>query len=80
MSVLREGLLDGRAIAVAGGRAGRCTLRWSGSARAIEDVPADAGLGEDEEQVGDWARSKGRSTRSSTTRVRGLGPGGEAAL
>lgn len=56
MGLLREGLLDGRAVATAGvSEQVRRTLTGLGA--RVEDLATDGGLGEDEEQVGDWARA-----------------------
>jgi NAD(P)-dependent dehydrogenase (short-subunit alcohol dehydrogenase family) len=57
VSVLRDGLLRGRAIALAG--AGEAPLRQALErlGARVERVPSDGDVGEDEERVGDWARA-----------------------
>jgi NAD(P)-dependent dehydrogenase (short-subunit alcohol dehydrogenase family) len=56
MSVLRDGLLDGRAIALAGGAPESVRRAIERLGARVEIVPTDPSLGEDEERIGEWAR------------------------
>jgi NAD(P)-dependent dehydrogenase (short-subunit alcohol dehydrogenase family) len=79
VTVLREGLLEGRAIAIAGApEAVRGALERLGA--RVEILPADGGLGEDEERVGEWARSRGPLQAVVYDARAAFGSGGEQAL
>jgi hypothetical protein len=81
VSALREGLLDGRAIAIAGGgepEPVRGALERLGA--RVEIVPADGAVGEDEERVGEWARSRGPLRAIVYDGRAVFGSGGEQAL
>lgn len=80
MSVLREELLDGRAIAVAGGLPASVGGELERLGARIEVMPADGVLGEDEERVGEWARSRGPLRAIVYDARRSFGSGGEQAL
>ncbi len=80
MSVLREGLLEGRAIAIAGDRAARLRGALEALGARVEIVPAGADLGEDEERVGDWARSRAPLDAIVYDAAPVFGAGGERAL
>jgi hypothetical protein len=56
MEVLRRGLLNGRAVALAGGPHADTTAALGRLGARIEPVPALDGL--DEERVGEWARAR----------------------
>jgi NAD(P)-dependent dehydrogenase (short-subunit alcohol dehydrogenase family) len=56
MTVLRDGLLEGRAVALAGGACADIEAALAGLGARVEAMPAlDGG---DEERVGEWARSR----------------------
>ena len=80
MSVLRDGLLDDRAIALAGCESAALRGALERLGARVEIVPADAGLGEDEERVGEWARSKGPLEAIVYDAAPAFGAGGEEAL
>lgn len=80
MSVLREELLDTRAIAVAGGLPSSVGSALERLGARIEVMPADGVLGEDEEQVGEWARSRGPLRAIVYDARQAFGSGGEQAL
>jgi len=56
MTVLREGLLEGRAVALGGGAFADIAAELTGLGALVETVPALDGA--DEERVGEWARSR----------------------
>jgi NAD(P)-dependent dehydrogenase (short-subunit alcohol dehydrogenase family) len=56
MTVLRDGLLDGRAVALAGGPSADIAAALERLGARVEAVPALDGA--DEERVGEWARSR----------------------
>jgi NAD(P)-dependent dehydrogenase (short-subunit alcohol dehydrogenase family) len=56
MTLLQDGLLEGRAVAVAGGLPARVGDGLDGLGARVENVPAQ--LPEDEEAVGAWARER----------------------
>jgi NAD(P)-dependent dehydrogenase (short-subunit alcohol dehydrogenase family) len=58
MTVLRQNLLQGRAIALAGAVPDRVAEALASLGARIEPIDRDARLGEDEERVGDWARAR----------------------
>jgi NAD(P)-dependent dehydrogenase (short-subunit alcohol dehydrogenase family) len=58
MTVLRQNLLQGRAIAVSGAVPDRVAEALASLGARIEPIDGDACLGEDEERVGDWARAR----------------------
>lgn len=79
MSFLREDLLRGRRIALAGGPLDALTR--SLVALGAEVAPAPAGrLGEDEEHVGEWARGEAPLHALVYQAAKTFGQGGEAAL
>jgi hypothetical protein len=56
MTVLRDGLLEGRAVALAGGPSADIAAALERLGARVEAVPALDGA--DEERVGEWARSR----------------------
>jgi hypothetical protein len=56
MTVLREGLLEGRAVALAGGGHAAMAGALAALGARVESAPALDGA--DEERVGEWARSR----------------------
>jgi NAD(P)-dependent dehydrogenase (short-subunit alcohol dehydrogenase family) len=56
VTVLRDGLLEGRAIAIAGGAPEEVREALESLGARVETLPADGVLAGDEERVGDWAR------------------------
>jgi NAD(P)-dependent dehydrogenase (short-subunit alcohol dehydrogenase family) len=80
VSVLREGLLEGRAIAVAGGPPSSVGGALERLGARVEVVPAGGALGEDEQRVGEWARSRGPLQAIVYDARRAFGSGGEQAL
>ena len=58
MTVLRQNLLQGRAIALSGEVPDRIAEALASLGARIEPIDGDARLGEDEERVGDWARAR----------------------
>jgi NAD(P)-dependent dehydrogenase (short-subunit alcohol dehydrogenase family) len=56
MTVLREGLLEGRAVALAGGSGADIGAALAGLGARVEAMPELDGA--DEERVGEWARSR----------------------
>jgi NAD(P)-dependent dehydrogenase (short-subunit alcohol dehydrogenase family) len=80
VSVLREELLDGRAIAVAGGAPSSVTGALERLGARVEVMPADGALGEDEERVGEWARSREPLHAIVYDAQQAFGSGGEQAL
>lgn len=58
MTVLRQNLLQGRAIALAGAVPDAVALALTSLGARIEPVDAGARVGEDEDRVGDWARAR----------------------
>jgi NAD(P)-dependent dehydrogenase (short-subunit alcohol dehydrogenase family) len=79
-SVLRDGLLDGRAIAIAGGSMETLRAQLERLGARVERVPADAGLGEDDERVGEWARANAPLDAIVYDAGPAFGAGGEQAL
>ena len=78
MSVLRDELLDGRAIGLAGvSEPVRRALERLGA--RVEIVPT-GDLGEDEERVGEWARSRAPLDAIVYDARSAFGAGGERAL
>lgn len=59
MALLRNGLLEGRAVALAPGGAGEWGQALAGLGARVEELVVSDGFGEDEEQVGEWARARG---------------------
>jgi NAD(P)-dependent dehydrogenase (short-subunit alcohol dehydrogenase family) len=78
--VLRAELLAGRAIAVAGGAPSSIGGALERLGASVEVMPADGSLGEDEERVGEWARSRGRLHAVVYDARQAFGSGGEQAL
>jgi NAD(P)-dependent dehydrogenase (short-subunit alcohol dehydrogenase family) len=78
--VIREGLLHGRAIAVAGGVPSSVGGALERLGARVEVVPADGGLGENEERVGEWARSRQPLHAIVYDARDTFGSGGELAL
>ena len=58
MTVLRQNLLQGRAIALSGAVPDGVAQALASLGARIETIDGDAQLGEDEERVGDWARAR----------------------
>jgi NAD(P)-dependent dehydrogenase (short-subunit alcohol dehydrogenase family) len=58
MTVLRQNLLQGRAIAVSGAVPDDVAEALASLGARIEPIDGEARLGEDEERVGDWARAR----------------------
>jgi hypothetical protein len=56
--VLRSGLLEGRAVALAPGRVEALAGALAGLGARVEGLALPEGFGEDEEQVGEWARER----------------------
>ena len=80
MSALRQNLLDGRAIALAGGVPEAVALALAGLGARVEAVPLNEGLGEDEERVGEWARARTPFDAVVYDARDAFGDGGEEAL
>jgi NAD(P)-dependent dehydrogenase (short-subunit alcohol dehydrogenase family) len=78
--VLRAELLAGRAIAVAGGAPASIGGALERLGARVEVMPADESLGEDEERVGEWARSRGRLHAVVYDARQAFGSGGEHGL
>ena len=80
MSVLRQNLLDGRAIAVTAGVPVTVREALAGLGARVEPIDRSERLGEDEERVGDWSRAR-VPLDAVVYDARGeFGEGGEAAL
>jgi NAD(P)-dependent dehydrogenase (short-subunit alcohol dehydrogenase family) len=77
VSVLRDGLLDGRAIALAGWAEDGLRVALQRLGARVEAVPD---LGEDEERVGEWARGVAPLHAVVHDARPAFGSGGEAAL
>jgi hypothetical protein len=77
VSVLRDRLLDGRAIALAGGTQDGLRLALQSLGARVEVVPA---LGGDEDRVGEWARGVAPLHAVVHDARPAFGSGGEAAL
>ena len=80
MSVLKPDLLEGRAIALAGGVPEAARERLGALGARVELVPLDESLGEDEERVGDWARARLPLDAVVYDATVTFGEGGEEAL
>lgn len=77
MSVLRDGLLDGRAIALAGGDSVALRGALEGLGARVEVVPS---LPEDEERVGEWASGAAPFDAMVFDGRPAFGSGGDVAL
>jgi hypothetical protein len=80
MSVLRQNLLRGRAIALAGGVPGAIGEALAGLGARVETIDGDERLGEDEERVGDWARTRAPLDAVVYDARGAFGEGADAAL
>ncbi len=80
MSVLRENLLNGRAIALAGGVPDVVREALAGLGARVESIGDDEPLGDDEERVGDWARARAPLHAVVYDARSAFGEGGDAAL
>lgn len=77
MSVLRDDLLEGRAIALAGGGDGALGERLERLGGRVEAVPE---LPDDEQRVGEWARRASPLHAIVYDARKAFGTGGETAL
>ena len=80
MSVLRQSLLHGRAIAVAGGVPDAVREALAALGARVEAIGDEERLGEDEERVGDWARERAPLDAIVYDARGAFGDGGDAAL
>jgi hypothetical protein len=80
MSVLRQNLLHGRAIALAGGVPGAVRESLAALGARVESIGDADRLGEDEERVGDWARARAPLDAIVYDARLAFGEGGDAAL
>lgn len=80
MSVLREELLAGRAIALAAGVPEAVRRALAGLGARVEPIGDDEDLGEDEDRVGDWARARSPLDAVIYDAGAPFGDGGEEAL
>ncbi len=80
MGVLRRNLLQGRAIAVAGGAPGAVCGALTGLGARVESLPGHGHLREDEEGVGDWARARGPLDAVVYNAAGTFGSGGDSGL
>ena len=80
MSVLRAELLDGRAVALAGGVPDAVRERLAGLGARLEAIPSDEGFGSDEQLVGDWARARSPLDAVVYDARAAFGAGGEEPL
>jgi NAD(P)-dependent dehydrogenase (short-subunit alcohol dehydrogenase family) len=78
MSLLRQKLLEGRTIAVAGGTPEPLGEALKALGARVEPVPED--FGEDEERTGTWARALAPVAALVYDSRPGFGDGGEEAL
>lgn len=80
MSVLRDELLAGRAVVLAGGSSNALRGELERLGARVELMPDDEGLGEDEERVGEWARARSPLHAVVYDARPRFGSGGEQAL
>jgi NAD(P)-dependent dehydrogenase (short-subunit alcohol dehydrogenase family) len=80
MTVLRDELLAGRAIALAGGVCDGVRDALAGLGARVEVVPGEDQLAGDEEQIGAWARAHAPLDALVYDAGSTFGAGGEAAL
>jgi hypothetical protein len=80
MGVLRQNLLEGRAIAVAGGVPRAVSGALTGLGARVESLPGGGQLVEEEERVGDWARARGPLDAVVYDARATFGGGGEMGL
>ncbi|HEY2160860.1 MAG TPA: hypothetical protein VGH24_06095 [Solirubrobacteraceae bacterium] len=80
MSVLRDELLAGRAVVLAGGSSPGLRGELERLGARVEVMGDDEGLGEDEERVGEWARGRAPLHAVVYDARPRFGSGGEQAL
>jgi NAD(P)-dependent dehydrogenase (short-subunit alcohol dehydrogenase family) len=80
VSALRDGLLGGRAVVLAGGVADPLRERLEALGARVEVISGGERLGEDEDRVGEWARGKAPLNAIVCDAGPAFAQGGEAAL
>ena len=80
MSVLRDELLAGRAVVLAGGSSPSLRGELERLSARVEVMADDEGLGDDEERVGEWARARAPLDAIVYDARPRFGSGGDQAL